>query len=79
MLCLAEGSNDLRMRLDRTLVAFDRKGAPVTAKQLGASGAMLALLHEALRPNLLQTLEGTPALLHGGLHRGLVQSGERRL
>ena len=66
MLCLAEGSDDLRTRLDRTLVAFDRKGGPITAKQLGASGAMLALLHEALRPNLVQTLEGTPALLHGG-------------
>ncbi len=66
MLCLAEGARDLRDRLDRTLVAFDRKGGPVTAKDLEASGAMLALLHEALRPNLVQTLEGTPALVHGG-------------
>jgi formate--tetrahydrofolate ligase len=66
MLCLANHADDLRDRLDRTLVAFDRGGRPVTAKQLGASGAMLALLHEALRPNLVQTLEGTPALVHGG-------------
>lgn len=66
MFCLAEGADDLRQRLDRTLVAFDRRGAPITAEQLGASGAMLALLHEALRPNLVQTLEGTPALVHGG-------------
>ncbi|MBW2286970.1 MAG: formate--tetrahydrofolate ligase [Deltaproteobacteria bacterium] len=66
MLCLANDADDLRDRLNRTLVAFDRRGAPVTAKQLGASGAMLALLHEALRPNLVQTLEGTPAFVHGG-------------
>jgi formate--tetrahydrofolate ligase len=66
MLCLAGDVDDLRARLDRTLVAFDRNGTPVTAKDLGASGAMLALLHEALRPNLVQTLEGTPALVHGG-------------
>ena len=66
MLCLASGADDLRERLDRTLVAFSRSGAPVTAKDLGASGAMLALLHDALCPNLVQTLEGTPALIHGG-------------
>jgi formate--tetrahydrofolate ligase len=66
MLCLAEDFEDLRVRLDRTLVAstFDRE--PVLAKQLGVTGAMLALLRDALRPNLVQTLEGTPALIHGG-------------
>jgi formate--tetrahydrofolate ligase len=48
------------------LVAFSRQGEPVTAAQIGASGAMLALLLDALKPNLVQTLEGTPALLHGG-------------
>ena len=66
MLCLAEGPDDLRARLDRTLVAFTRSGEPVTAAQLGVSGAMLALLKDALEPNLVQTLEGTPALVHGG-------------
>ncbi len=66
MLCLAEDEADLRARLDRTLVAFTRSGEPVTASQLGVTGAMLALLGDALKPNLVQTLEGTPALLHGG-------------
>jgi formate--tetrahydrofolate ligase len=66
MFCLATGLEDLRARIERTLVAFTRDGKPVLAGQLGAAGAMLALLHEALRPNLVQTLEGTPALVHGG-------------
>jgi formate--tetrahydrofolate ligase len=66
MLCLAEDAEDLRARLDRTLVAFTREGRPVKAAELGATGAMLALLNDALMPNLVQTLEGTPALLHGG-------------
>jgi formate--tetrahydrofolate ligase len=66
MLCLADGIEDLRARLDRTLVAFTHDGEPVTASQLSATGAMLALLRDALRPNLVQTLEGTPAFVHGG-------------
>ncbi len=66
MLCLADGVDDLRARLDRTLVAFTGEGQPVTAGQLSATGAMLALLRDALRPNLVQTLAGTPALIHGG-------------
>jgi len=66
MLCLADDSEDLRARLVRTLVGFTRSGDPVTAGQLGAAGAMLALLRDALKPNLVQTLEGTPALVHGG-------------
>ncbi len=66
ILCLAEGAEDLRTRLDRILVAFDRKGEPITASALAGTGAMLALLQEALQPNLVQTLEGTPALVHGG-------------
>jgi formate--tetrahydrofolate ligase len=66
ILCLANDADDLRARLDRTLVAFSRSGKPITASDLNASGAMHALLHEALRPNLVQTLEGTPALVHGG-------------
>ena len=66
ILCLANDPDDLRARLDRILVAFSRSGRPITAGDLRASGAMHALLHEALRPNLVQTLEGTPALVHGG-------------
>ncbi len=66
MLCLAEDAEDLRRRMDRLLVAFTYEGEPVTAARLQASGAMLALLQDALWPNLVQTLEGTPALVHGG-------------
>jgi formate--tetrahydrofolate ligase len=66
MLCLAEDEDDLRARIDRLLVAFDYDGQPVTAAGLGAAGAMLALLRDALWPNLVQTLEGVPALVHGG-------------
>jgi len=66
MFCLAKDLEDLRTRIERTLVAFTRSGEPVTAQQLGAAGAMLALLADALRPNLVQTLEGTPALVHCG-------------
>jgi formate--tetrahydrofolate ligase len=66
MLCLAENQDDLRARIGRLLVAFDYGGEPVTAQQLSASGAMLALLRDALWPNLVQTLEGTPAIVHGG-------------
>jgi len=66
MLCLAEDEDDLRARIDRLLVAFTWDGEPVTAAGLGVSGAMLALLRDALWPNLVQTLEGTPAIVHGG-------------
>jgi formate--tetrahydrofolate ligase len=66
MLCLAENEGDLRERIDRLLVGFGYGGEPVTARQVGASGAMLALLKDALWPNLVQTLEGTPAFVHGG-------------
>ncbi|MFO0634633.1 MAG: formate--tetrahydrofolate ligase [Nannocystaceae bacterium] len=66
MLCLADDADDLRRRIDRTLVGFDRSGAPVTAGALGVTGAMLALLRDALLPNLVQTEQGTPAIVHGG-------------
>jgi len=66
MLCLAQGEDDLRARIERLLVAFTADGAPVTAKDLAAPGAMLALLRDALWPNLVQTIEGVPALVHGG-------------
>jgi len=66
ILCLAENADDLRARLDRILLGFTREKEPVTADKLGASGAMVALLSDALNPNLVQTLEGVPALIHGG-------------
>jgi formate--tetrahydrofolate ligase len=66
MLCLSENLEDLRARIARTLVAFDFDGRPVTAADIGITGAMLALLKDAMNPNLVQTLEGTPALVHGG-------------
>jgi formate--tetrahydrofolate ligase len=66
MLCLTDGLVDMRRRLARTLVAYTYDKEPITADQLNATGAMLALLKDALMPNLVQTLEGTPALVHGG-------------
>ncbi|GJL77780.1 MAG: formate--tetrahydrofolate ligase [Nitrospinaceae bacterium] len=66
ILCLAESYEDLKTRLDRVLVAFTRDEEPVTAGQLKAAGAMTALLKDALLPNLVQTLEGVPAFIHGG-------------
>ncbi len=66
ILCLHDGIPDLRARLGRLLVGYDRDGAPVTADDLRATGAMAALLHDALRPNLVQSTEGVPALVHGG-------------
>ena len=66
VLCLANSIADLKERLSRIIVAYDLNGAPVTCGQLKAQGAMCALLKDALKPNLVQTLEGTPALVHGG-------------
>lgn len=66
ILCLAENLRDLKDRLGRIIVAYDYDGQPVTAKQLNAVGAMAALLKDALKPNLVQTLEHTPAIVHGG-------------
>ena len=64
--CLAENLEDLKSRLSRLVVAYNRSGEPVTAGQINAHGAMTALLKDALKPNLVQTLEGTPAFVHGG-------------
>jgi formate--tetrahydrofolate ligase len=64
--CLARDIDDLKERLARIVVAYNRSGEPVTAGQLNAQGAMAALLKDALKPNLVQTLEGTPAFIHGG-------------
>ncbi len=66
ILCLAESGDDLRARIDRTLIGFTYDGKPVTAKDLGGSGAMVALLADALKPNLVQSVEGVPAFIHGG-------------
>ncbi len=66
VLCLATSLSDLKARLSRVIVGYTYAGAPVTAGDLKAAGAMTALLKDALKPNLVQTLEGTPAFVHGG-------------
>ena len=66
ILCLADNMEDLKARLSRIIVAYDYSGVPVTAGQLNAVGAMAALLKDALQPNLIQTIEHTPAIIHGG-------------
>lgn len=66
ILCLAEDIEDLEARLGRIVVAYTRDRRPVTARDLKADGAMAVLLAEAIKPNLVQTLEGNPALIHGG-------------
>ena len=64
--CLASDITDLKARLGRIIIGYNFDGEPVTAEQLKANGAMAALLKDALKPNLVQTLEGTPAFVHGG-------------
>ncbi len=66
ILCLADDMHDLKRRLGRIIVAYNFEGNPVTADDLQATGAMAALLKDALKPNLIQTLEHTPAIVHGG-------------
>ena len=66
ILCLAEDMEDLKEKLGNIIVAYNYNGEPVTAKELDAVGAMAALLKDAINPNLIQTLEHTPALVHGG-------------
>ena len=66
ILCLADDMHDLKKRLGRIIVAYSFDGKPVTADDLQATGAMAALLKDALKPNLIQTLEHTPAIVHGG-------------
>jgi formate--tetrahydrofolate ligase len=66
ILCLARDLGDLEARLGRIRIGEDAEGSPVTAADIGASGAMAVLLADAVQPNLVQTLEGTPALIHGG-------------
>src|SRR3984893_17866325 len=64
--CLAKDLDDLKERLGNIIVAYTRERKPIRAKDLKAHGAMTALLKEAIAPNLVQTLEGTPAFIHGG-------------
>lgn len=66
ILCLCKDMEDLKERLGQIIVAYNRNGEPVTAKDLQAVGAMAALLKDAIKPNVIQTLEHTPALVHGG-------------
>lgn len=66
ILCLSESIKDLKERLSRMVIAYDRKGKAVTAGDLHAQGAMAVVLKDALKPNLVQTLEGVPAFVHGG-------------
>ncbi|KAF0237629.1 MAG: formate--tetrahydrofolate [Chitinophagaceae bacterium] len=66
VLCLSEGLADLRNKIDEMLLGFTFAGAPFTTKDLGVTGAITALLKDAIQPNLVQTLEGCPAIVHGG-------------
>jgi formate--tetrahydrofolate ligase len=66
IMALAANREDLRRRLDAIVIGVSRSGKPVTARDLGATGAMMALLHDAVLPNLVQTTEGTPAMVHTG-------------
>lgn len=66
LLCLSRDLEDLKKRLSRVIVGLNRNGKPVTAADLKADGAMAVLLKDAIKPNLVQTLEGTPAFIHGG-------------
>ncbi|HEP1294907.1 TPA: formate--tetrahydrofolate ligase [Streptococcus pyogenes] len=66
ILCLSENISDLKARLEKIIIGYNYQGEPVTAKDLKAAGALAALLKDAIHPNLVQTLEHTPALIHGG-------------
>ncbi len=66
ILCLATGMDDLKQRLSKMVVAYNYEGQPVTAEDIHATGAMALLLKDAIKPNLVQTLENTPAFIHGG-------------
>ena len=66
ILCLANDLNDLRKRLDNILIAYDKNGKPIFAKELNVTGSMMVLLKDAIKPNLVQTLEHNPVIIHGG-------------
>ena len=69
ILCLASDIDDLKARVGRIIVAYDQEGQPVTAADIKAQGAVAALMKDALKPNLVQTLGHTPAFVHGGPFR----------
>ncbi len=73
ILCMSKNIDDLKERLGNILVGFSKQGEPVFAKQLNAQGAMALLLKDAIKPNLVQTLEGNPAILHGGPFANIAQ------
>src|SRR6185295_7337915 len=73
ILCLAQSIADLKDRLGKIFVGFSRGRTPIYARDLKVAGAMTALLREAMQPNLVQTLEGTPAILHGGPFGNIAQ------
>ena len=73
ILCLSDDLNDLKKRLGNIFVGFEYTGKPVYARDLNANGAMAVLLKEAIKPNLVQTLEGTPAIIHGGPFANIAQ------
>jgi formate--tetrahydrofolate ligase len=73
MLCLASDFKDLGERLSRTVIGFSYKGSPVKVEDIGAQGAMQILLRDTIHPNLVQTLEGTPAFVHGGPFANIAQ------
>lgn len=66
ILCLSRDMEDLRSRIDKILLGYQADGSPLTVKELGVGGAIMALMKDVLSPNLVQTLEGTPAFVHGG-------------
>ena len=66
ILCLAENLQDLKQKLENIIVGYNEEDKPIYAKQLNAAGAMTVLLKDAIKPNLVQTLEHTPAIVHGG-------------
>ena len=70
IVCLAAGEEDLRVRLDRLVVGLKRDGSAYTCKELGATGALMALLKDAMLPNLVQSIEGVPAFVHGNIAHG---------
>ena len=66
ILCLSNSMDDLRSRIDRILVGYRADGSPLTVQEMGIGGSIMALMKDVLAPNLVQTLEGTPAFVHGG-------------
>lgn len=73
ILCLAQNYEDLRARLDRMIVGFDAENNPVPASEIGVTGSLMAILKEALKPNLVRSVEGVPAFIHGGPFANIAQ------